>query len=200
MLPEDYTSIHGWCTIEKAHKLIEIATELHPNLIVELGVFGGRSLLALALAVKESGCKVVGIDAWEKTASLEGENSKENDQWWGNLDYDAIFTYAKNLMKKHNVHKNTELWKAKSAEVVSRFDDESIDILHQDSNHSEKISCQEVELYWNKVSKNGVWIFDDVNWDTTKKAQELLVEKGYEEIYMSPATASSSAWKVFRRI
>ena len=89
---------------------------------------------------------------------------------------------------------NSILIRAKSSEVYEKFTDESIDFLHQDSNHSEKISCEEVELYHKKVKKNGIWVFDDTNWDTTKKAQELLVSYGYEEIY------DSGTWKVYKRI
>ena len=58
---------------------------------------------------------------------------------------------------------------------------------------SEKISCEEVELYHKKVKKNGIWVFDDTNWDTTKKAQELLVSYGYIEIY------DSGTWKIYKR-
>jgi hypothetical protein len=38
------------------------------KLCVELGVFGGKSLLPISLKCKG---KVIGIDAWEKEASLE---------------------------------------------------------------------------------------------------------------------------------
>jgi len=81
----------------------------------------------------------------------------------------------------------------KSSDAVKIFDDHSIDFLHQDSNHSEEISCMEVELYHNKVKPGGTWVFDDTNWPTTKKAQDLLVSKGYTEVY------DSGEWKVYLR-
>lgn len=195
MLPSNYESIHGWCTIEKAEKIMSYIKDLKPSLSVELGVFGGRSLLAIALESKKQNpnSKVIGIDAWEKSASLEGKNDKANDDWWANLDYNVIMKYASDLMKTNNVDSVVELWKDKSTNVSDKFDDESIDFLHQDSNHSEEISCQEVELYWNKVRHNGIWVFDDTNWPTTQKAQKLLCEKGYTELY------DSGSWKIFRR-
>ena len=65
--------------------------------------------------------------------------------------------------------------------------------MHQDSNHSEKISCNEVELYKNKLKTNGIWVMDDTNWDTTKKAQILLVSYNFEELY------DSGDWKVYKK-
>lgn len=202
MLPSSYTSIHGWCTIEKANKLMELVKENNPSLIVEFGVFGGKSLLPFALSVKQNNysCKVIGIDAWEPKASLEGTNSLLNDEWWSTINYKHIHDYAKQLIVENNVESIVELLKNKSKDCVDKFQDNSIDILHQDSNHSEEISCEEVELYWNKVKSGGFWVFDDTNWATTKKAQDLLLSKGYSEIYTSPATTTSSEWKIFCRL
>jgi hypothetical protein len=70
---------------------------------------------------------------------------------------------------------------------------ESIDFLHQDSNHSEEISCEEVELYHSKVKPDGIWCFDDTDWSTTKKAQQLLLTKGYTEVY------NAVSWKIYRK-
>ena len=63
----DYKNIRGWCTLEKAIKMTEYIKDDF-KLCVELGVFGGKSLLPISLKCKG---KVIGIDAWEKEASLE---------------------------------------------------------------------------------------------------------------------------------
>jgi len=184
----DYEKIEGWCTKEKA---LTMAKLIKPtDLCVELGVWGGRSLLPMCLMTKN---KVIGIDAWSKDSSLEGVNDASNDEWWSKIDYEKMFNYTKDLLTKYKAS-NSILIRSKSSEVYEKFTDESIDFLHQDSNHSEKISCEEVELYHKKVKKNGIWVFDDTNWDTTKKAQELLVSYGYEEIY------DSGSWKVYKRV
>jgi predicted O-methyltransferase YrrM len=196
MLPENYTTLPGWCTIEKANKLIELVSSCKPTLTVELGVFGGRSLLALALASKKENpnSKVIGVDAWEAIASLEGTNDKANDDWWATINYTEIHKIAKQIMIDNNVDSIVELWKGKSADVLYKFEFESIDILHQDSNHSEEVSCKEVELYHSKVKKGGYWIFDDANWRTTQKAQLNLLEKGYSEIY-----SHNNEWKIYQK-
>ena len=196
MLPSNYTSIHGWCTIEKANKLMEIVEASKPTLSVELGVFGGKSLLPIALMSKKlnPASKVIGIDAWSARACVEGTNDKENNDWWVNIDYTKMFRYTQNLMITNGVGDIVELWKETSRDSIVKFSDNSIDILHQDSNHSEEVTCEEVELYWTKVKEGGYWIFDDTNWPTTQKAQLLLVSKGYTETY-----SHNGEWKVFLR-
>jgi predicted O-methyltransferase YrrM len=195
-----YNTIHGWCTIEKANKLIEIVNTHKPSLCVELGVFGGRSLLPIAWATKNLNqhAKVIGIDAWDPVVCTEGENDKTNDDWWVNINHTDMLNYTIKLMQEYKVDDIVQLWKSKSADVVDKFTDNSIDILHQDSNHSELVTCNEVELYWNKVKPNGIWIFDDTNWTTTFKAQELLVSKGYTEIYKYEG--NGTGWKIFKRL
>ena len=197
MLPSNYESIHGWCTREKAETLMNLVFDRNPSLCVELGVFGGKSLLPIAIACKHvnPSSKVIGIDAWEARASTEGKNDKANDDWWSNINYDEMYRYTKNLMVANNVDSIVELWKCKSRDAVSKFEDDSIDILHQDSNHSEEISCDEVELYCKKVKVGGFWIFDDTDWPTTQKAQLNLLKKDYEIIHVE----SKKRWTVFRR-
>lgn len=197
MLPKNYNEIHGWCTVEKANKMIDLVTLYKPSLVVELGVFGGKSLLALALACKSinSMSKVIGIDAWTVDASLEGKNDLENDKWWSKINYSEMQTYTNSIMAINNVGDIVELWKSKSTNVVDKFDDDSIDILHQDSNHSEEVTIKEVELYSKKIKVGGYWIFDDTNWNTTSKAQELLILKGFIEIYVAP----SNEWKIYSK-
>lgn len=190
-LPNDYESIHGWCTREKAYKMSEYINS-DTSLCVELGVWGGRSLLAIALAASKN-ATIIGIDAWSPQASLEGINDKANNDWWEKVDYDFMFNYAKKLMIQNNVS-NVQLWKNTTLSVVDKFENESIDFLHQDSNHSEEVSCAEVEAYYNKVKRGGIWVFDDTNWETTQKAQAMLISKGYTELY------NSGEWKIYQRI
>jgi len=192
-----FPSIDGWCAVEKAGVMIDLVEETTPSLILELGVFAGKSLLPLALASKKMNpsAKVIGIDAWAPQASLEGVNSPANDDWWSKLDYNLIYNRATELMKFHKISDIVELWKMRTVDVADKFQDHSIDILHQDSNHSEEVSCAEVELYWNKVKPGGYWVFDDTNWGTTKKAQELLLSKGYQVFVVQ----KENLWRVYKK-
>jgi len=171
-LVKNYESVEGWCTREKAIKIMESIPD-DATLAVELGVWGGRSLLPIAMKCPGD---VYGIDAWSQDASLEGTNNPLNDEWWEKVDYTRMYRYAQKLMDEYNCD-NVKLLKMKSCQAVRLFDDSTIDFLHQDSNHSRETSCEEVELYHSKVKPGGVWCFDYTNWETTQPAEELLVSK-----------------------
>jgi hypothetical protein len=193
----DIEKIEGWCTIEKALYVVDFIEKNSIRTYIELGVFGGRSLLPVALAIKHIhgiGGDIIGIDPWEIQPCLEGENAKENDAWWASIDLDKMYSYTQNLLKMYNVDDIVRLKRTSSNDYVNNIGSQSIDLLHQDSNHSEFTSCREVDQYYDKVKINGFWIFDDTDWETTQKAQKKLVAKGYECVH------DAVHWKIFKRI
>ncbi len=186
------TSMHGWCTVEKANKLYELIKESKPSLVVELGVFGGRSLVPMALAAKENGKGIVlGIDSWSKQASLEGANDAANDDWWSKVDYEKIYNNCIHQIESRKLE-NCGLIRMKSLQIGLAFCDNSIDVLHQDSNHSELITTREVELYMPKLKQGGYWISDDTDWSTVKKSVEMILQY-CDEVF------DGGTFKIFRK-
>jgi len=183
--------IPGWCTPEKGKRMAAIAHGA--SLCVELGVFGGRGLLAMALALKDAGRgRADGIDPYTADAALEGTNHPQNAEWWSGLDYPAIERGAREAIERLELTSLARLVRKRSADAVVDYVDQSIDVLHQDSNHSEEVSCEEVVLWVPKMRPRGIWIFDDTDWTTTKRAQEMLVGRGFALL------EDHAKWKVFR--
>ena len=176
-------TLHGWCSVEKATQLYTLVLEHESPLCVELGVFAGRSLLALALGARAKNGSAVGIDAWSKEACEQGVNDIANTEWWNKIDYDFFYNYTATVISDANLSTTTRLVRSKSAEAVDQFSSKSISLLHQDSNHSEEVTLEEVNLWFDKVKIGGHWVFDDTDWPTTQAAQNLLLEKGYELIF-----------------
>lgn len=174
-------SIHGWCSYEKAAKFIEIITEQKPLLCVEIGVFGGSSLIPQALALKPHAGVVVGIDPWQNDAALESMIDETHKEWWSNLNLEQIYSHCKENITKYKVESNCQLIRDKSENVVSNFHDGSIDLLHIDGNHSEDLSYKDATLYLPKVKSGGFIFFDDIYWTegdnyaTTRKAITYLL-------------------------
>ncbi len=62
--------------------------------------------------------------------------------------------------------------KSPSARVADIFD--RIDYLHIDGSHSVVNAAEDVLLYVPKVRRGGIVIFDDINWQSTGPARELV--------------------------
>ena len=197
-LPDSIFTLNGWCTREKAEFLYNLVVKSESELTVELGVFAGRSLIPMALAHKAQGKgHVYGIDPWQKSASTQNYDTQDaNYQWWNNLNHDAIYTCFLKSLHDYLVDDITTTIRTTSSahSTVDTFAPESIYILHQDGNHSEDTSCTEIELYTPKVRKGGYWVMDDTDWETTRKAQELILTKGFIEVH------DAKAWKVYQKL
>lgn len=180
-IAEVVPTMEGWCSEEKARAMAELILREKPLVVVEIGVFGGRSLVPQALALRENGKGVIyGIDPWKLDSALEGENGKSNDDWW------------KNNVNLHEIHQLCveAIWRQKLDEwcVLVRTPSQAchalfpmIDVLHIDGNHSEVASCRDVLIYAPKVKTGGYIWFDDVDWATTGRAVQLL-EQSAEKV------------------
>jgi hypothetical protein len=115
---------------------------------------------------------VFGIDPWRKEYAIEGECSKENDDWWASVDLDAIHKSCVQHIWKNGLQNWCTLLRCPSQNCVNLFP--SIDVLHIDGSHSELSSCRDVNNYLPNVASGGhVW-FDDVDWLTTRKAVGMV--------------------------
>ena len=116
-------TIEGWCDKDKAMKLYELITEIKPSLCVEIGVFGGSSLLPQALALKHNNKGViVGIDPWSNSCAIEAMENAANKNWWGNVNLDAVYDKFLDKLKLYEVKDFVQIHRNKSSEVVNRFD------------------------------------------------------------------------------
>ena len=176
-------TLHGWCSPPKADKLIEIILENKPSICVEIGVFGGSSLVpqALALYYNKHGI-IYGIDPWANDAALEEMIHEDHKSWWQILNLEEVYEKCKYSLSLLGVEKYCVLIRDKSENAYLKFEDESIDLLHIDGNHSEVLSYKDATLYFPKVKSGGYIFFDDIWWTenqqvTTRKAVLYLMER-----------------------
>lgn len=165
--------MEGWVTAERGLEMAEIILQNKPNTCVQIGTFGGRSLIAQALALREIGHgKIYAIDPWKKEACLEGENV-ENQKWWAKVDMHDIHRKAMECVWKHGLDEYVVVIRNASHHVPHLFAG-GIDVLEIDGNHSEVASCRDVELYAPMLNPGAYVHFDDSDWPTTHKALSLL--------------------------
>lgn len=174
------SSLPGWCSAEKAERLAFAVLEIQPRLCVEIGVFGGSSLVPQLLALQHLGRgRAVGIDPWETAAALEEMIDEENRRWWNDVDLAGVRRICESFIAENSLSDHCELVVGRAEDVADRFDRSSVDLLHIDGNHSQAKSVKDVELYLPKLRTGGLVFFDDVSWreagiTTTSRAVEIL--------------------------
>jgi len=172
--------MEGWCTPEKAEALARVVLDRTPELAIEIGVYAGRSLFAIALAMREVSptARVLGIDPWSPSASIAGfETDQANRDWWMRLDHTAIYRECVTVQSELALT-NVHLFRGTAALALPALafacSPPAIDLLHIDGNHSEASALFDVESYVPLVRPGGTIAFDDVDWETTKHAQARL--------------------------
>lgn len=167
--------LEGWCTHDKAVHMAELINETRPDVLVEIGVFGGRGTIAMAMTCQHIGHgRVIGIDPWASSASTEGSIGPENEEWWSKLDHEAIYKCCLSVTRSLGCEDTVTYLRMHDTEALKHFEDNSIGFLHIDSNHSEEVSCRTVRDWVPKVKPGSYLIFDDTNWPSQAKALEML--------------------------
>jgi predicted O-methyltransferase YrrM len=171
------TELAGWCTPEKARRMMDLIYEVNPEICVEIGVFGGSSIYPTASALKflKRG-KVYAIDPWMNSSCLDGYGTNDpNYEWWSRVDLNSIYDEFITMLRHFKLGSYCMVLRMTGSTALHHFADESIDILHIDGNHTEDIALGDAQMYLPKVKKGGYIWLDDVNWPTTLPAQEFLL-------------------------
>jgi predicted O-methyltransferase YrrM len=171
------SSLQGWCTPEKARRMMDLIYEIKPEVCIEIGVFGGSSIYPTASALKFiNRGRVYAIDPWMNSYCLDGyTDDNPNYQWWSRIDLNHIYHEFVNMLNYFQLTPYCTIMRMTGLLALDHFADESIDILHIDGNHTPDIALSDAEMYLPKVKKGGYIWLDDVNWPTTLLAREFLL-------------------------
>jgi cephalosporin hydroxylase len=149
--------------------------EVKPEVMVEIGVFAGLSLINAATVLQENRKGMIyGIDPWNMDIALKNMGTGENVGFWNAIDLDKVHTECAAAVR---AFENVVLIRAPSERVHQLFQPESVEILYIDGGHSTPQSCSDVTNYLPKVKRGGyVWL-DDTDWVSVQKAERMVSEK-----------------------
>lgn len=174
------TNPDGWTSVEKAQSLAALIVGIRASSICEIGVWSGRSLITMAMALQFLGQgKVIGIDPWSKEASIKGMDG-ENLKWWSEVDHEMIFQRFQKRLADSGAAAFTEIHRCTTYDFLIASLPE-LDLLHLDGNHSDDASCWDVFYYGGRVRLGGFLFMDDIEW--AKKATESLSNLGFQPLY-----------------
>lgn len=192
--------IPGWCPLQKALDLAAVIIAFRPKKTVEIGVYGGKSLLPMALVCEAIDAGVViGIDPWSPAASAEGYTG-DNASWWGRLDHEGIYRSFTENVKRLGVHNRVAIERAKSDDAAVPVD---IDLLHVDGQHTEQ-ATRDVKRFGANVRIGGLVCMDDLGWQNdgvahVSQAVDALLALGFIELHRT-RTERGEEWGFFQRI
>lgn len=172
---------NGWCSPAKGRTMAMLMVATKPSVSVEIGVYAGRSAIAMALAHKYLGKgQVLCIDPWKAEASAEGYVA-DHKEWWAKLDHEAIFKEFTTHIIKFGVSAQIEIKRAKSDHVEPPS---TIDFLHIDGQHTQQ-AVKDVARFATKVKTGGIVVMDDIEWvgGQVKVATQNLLNLGFIELF-----------------
>ena len=173
--------ITGWCSPEKANDLALAVLKTRASFVVEIGVWGGRSCIPMAMACAEQQHGVVwAIDPWSPAASVEGYD-EVNAQWWGSQDHEAVYRGFLGIVKSNGLDQYIKVIRAKSDLVKPP---EVVDLLHLDGQHSDQ-TTRDVMRYATKVRPGGYVFCDDIKWTGggVERGVEKLLSLGFVKLF-----------------
>jgi hypothetical protein len=166
--------VPGWLDQKIAWGMTDLIRTMKPDVVVELGVYGGKSLIVQAAALRDNGNgKIYGIDPWRNKDVLEGLAPNEDPAFWRSHDMARVHDGCMRAIWQNKLE-NVVIIRAPAHDARDLFAWNSIDVLYIDDGHSEKASCRDVLDYLPRVRGGGyIWI-DDADWPSIRKACELL--------------------------
>lgn len=200
--------INGWCPLEKAFALYDSVLALSaqfgcPITCVELGVFYGKSLVPMALALQDAAPNhgiAIGIDPFTQEAIAEGKAGigaeKIDVAWWhDNVDLEAARIGCIREIAARKLNRFCQLKVGMPEEFVDQVG--PIHLLHIDDNHTKIVSMRNATTWLPKVVPGGLIFVDDCNWQQLQYTRQYIA--GECEPPDHDVSKDQQHWEVYRR-
>jgi predicted O-methyltransferase YrrM len=138
-----------------------LASDVKEGLIVEIGVFGGVSILNIIDLCIANGTKIVGVDPWDLTVPGDEVSQKLSMLRFHKENLKNAHDNLRSICNKLVYEDHITLLKEFSHRAVNSFEDESIDLLYIDGDHSYDAVLMDLDLWYPKVKKGKVIWGDD---------------------------------------
>lgn len=191
---DNFPKMAGWCDPRKGIELANLVIRERPQKIAEVGVFEGKSTLAMAHACKLNGSGTVyAIDSWKREDCIDDE-SNANQEWWSKLDLDQHYANFVSHAVRADVVKQIQFCRMSSWDASRHLPD--VDMVHIDANHAEWPSTSDVVNWLPKLKVGGYIVMDDVNWDSTQTALKFVLKRCS---FISRFDLAESVFAIYRK-
>lgn len=178
--------LDGWCEPAKQLTLANLVLAIRPKVILETGVWGGKSLIPMAIASMHiphiiTLPRIIAIDPWQASESVQGQEGKDREWWDNQPQHDLVYGRFMASIQRLGLADMIEVNRTSSMRYMPP---QQIDIYHNDSNHG-PMALEEVKKFAPRVPSGGVVVLDDLNWSggNVGKAAEWLKANGFMELH-----------------
>lgn len=133
------------------HFAYDLIANIRPKTVVELGVARGISFFSFCQGIKDFKLKtnIYAIDSWQ------------GDEHTGKYDQD-IFNTVKKIRVKYYPDTKITILKQTFDSAITKFKDNSIDLLHIDGYHTYKAVAHDFKTWLPKMKVDGIILFHDI--------------------------------------
>jgi predicted O-methyltransferase YrrM len=195
----EHAQITGWCPAQKAFDLAAAVIALRPQIVVELGVWGGKSLIPMALACEAVGTgHVIAVDPWAAKESVVGYDAVNAD-WWGQQDHESVYRSFVGHVERLGLTNRIKIDRTTSDRASVPH---PIDLLHVDGQHSEQ-AAKDVNRFAPNVRYGGIVCMDDIGWTVdgvphVAVAVKRLLSLGFTELFQTKIDGVGH-WGLFQK-
>ena len=170
--------ISGWCSREKAEKIMEFLYQARPMTCVEIGTFGGATTYPIVRSLQYLGKgSVWAVDAWDTQKALEGLiPGSQAYIWWSKIDMNGLLGECRALLAYNGLSRRCHIVQSSSQAFLSSLHDDSIDFIYLDGTASSEGCLNDALLSCCKVKKGGYIWLNDSNLDTRLDAVAYLMD------------------------
>lgn len=143
-----WSDIEGYFLPEDSEFVTRICSQIHNGIVVELGVFAGRSSAVMASICQNNNTRYHAIDNF----CGGGDPPDKATRHQRNRDIRALFDtnmIEMKLLPFINVHKMD------SAKSASMFQDDMVDFCFIDADHTAIAIQKDIDAWWPKIKING---------------------------------------------
>lgn len=159
--------------------LKKLVSSLNCGVVVEIGVYGGASLLSIVESCQKTNTHLYGIDPWEKIETGNGAFLSEDKKKVYRSSIKKVRINLEKIIEAELYGDTITLVHDFSKNVVGRFEDNSVDIVLVDGCHSYDGVYEDLSLWMPKVKDGGSMWGDDFNlYSVRTAAQDFCAQTG----------------------
>ncbi len=186
----------GWHSPQESHLYNEMVRALNSGTIVEVGVFGGASLLGVIESCQQTDSHIYGVDPWDKIIIANGMPMPKDQQTTYRERIKKIRLNLENIIQCEKYDTHATLIHDFSVNAALQFGTESVDVVFIDGDHSYDAVLEDMSAWFPTIKQGGtMWGDDYGGWESVRMAvKDYCKDNGVE----FQVVCGQRAWRIVK--